>query len=177
MPITPRQPSNPALDSIILAAWAQVALGYPTLNVVLANSPPNVAGHGPIYVQAKDELLTSGIYPAGYVRGGSQTHRRISSATYDGTLPVLFDYYDAWEQRTDGLSFEQVRAQIALDLERIRSNLQENESLAIGFGDPLTVALLSCDLSTDDGILQDAAGKKLIYRRLTCHYLMLDYDA
>lgn len=177
MPITPRTPSNPALDLAVLQAWTTIALGYPTLNVNLANSPANVNGNGPIYIKKREEMLASDIWPAGYVRTAHQTHRRVSSTTYDGTLAVILDYCDVWEPRTDGLTYEQVRDLIALDLERIRSNLQENEQLAVGNNNPLTVSLLTLDLSDDENVIEDQAGHKLIYRRAIFHYLLMDYDA
>jgi hypothetical protein len=174
MPVTLRGIPNPSTDTAILTALATVLPGYPTPNTLLAASSASQTGAEVVYVQREFDLLNTAVYPAVLLMAGRQTHKRKSDRTYDGSFVAIVDYYDAWEQRTD--EFDTIRANINTDLFRMEANVMENESLAVGAQQPLTVSALSFDFSPYEGFFRTFNGVELIYRRMTILFNVLEFD-
>jgi hypothetical protein len=168
-----RSPSNPTRDSVVMGAMALVAPGYPTPNTAIALNSSDGTGVSVIYVEREYDLLNNGVFPAVLIQAGTQGYTRMSRSTYNGQLTVLLDYYDRYDQRPT--EFDVIRASIRDDLELIKSNLEANETLVVS-NVALTVSLLHSTLSPYAGILRDFNTLKLVYRRLSITYNLLDYD-
>lgn len=122
MPLRPAD--NPNTDLVVMQAMAQVACQGTgsTQNTVVA--PANV------YVQSEDVLqLPATVFPLLHLESLDLVEECIGEE-YAGTLQVRATYYDRWDTQT--LTMDQVWANIALDVERVKSNLMDNQSLAVG---------------------------------------------
>lgn len=174
MPVTLRNPNNPTTDTKVLAALAQIVPGYPTPNTQLAIASASQTGAELVYVQTEFAMWQTALFPAVLLSSGPQGYTRKSWRSYDGVLQAFVDYYDVWEQTTR--TFDQIRADIAADLERIKANVESNDSLTIG-GAAMTVSAPKMSLSPYEGnFFRNEAGREFIYRRLAINFLLLDFD-
>lgn len=168
-----RSPNNPTTDVVVMNAMVPILLGYPTNNTHLATVPASSSGLGPVYVQTEYELFL-GKFPALLLTAGKQQFRRVSRSTFMGSLVVLCDYYDRWDQNPATL--ETVRANIAVDLERMKANIESNPTLAQN-NTGYTLDNVQLELSDYSAIERTEQGKTYLYRRLTCHFVVLPYDS
>ena len=176
MPVILRNPNNPAPDSQVLAAFKVVVPGFPTPNTRIAASSVSQNGSEQIFIQSKFAMFQAGLFPAVLLSAAAQHYTRMSRATYDGALTVNIDYYDNWT--TSGLTNDQTLAAIAADLERIKANIEDNDSLtAQTFGNSaLVISIPSFSLSPYDGTIHTDAGSQWVWRRLTASLFLLPYD-
>ena len=169
-----RSPNNAAnTDVQVMSSIKTVCLGIPP-NTALALNSTDGTGLAQTYVQREYDMLNNGVFPAVLIQAGTQGFTRMSNATYAGQFTAVLDYYDRYDETNS--EFDDIRAALALDLERMKSNLESNDSLAVG-GAAHAVSLLKSTLSPYAGILRDYNGIKLVYRRLMLVYNTLDYDA
>lgn len=173
MPIILRGPNNPIVDTAILTAVKTVAVGYPTPNTQLAIVSASQTGAEQVYVQAEFTMFQNGVFPALLLSSGQQAYTRASQRNYDGTLQAYADYYDVWAETTRTL--DQIRADVATDLERIKANIESNDSLTIG-NTALTISAPRMSLSPYEGMFKTYGSVTYIWRRLAMSFLILPYD-
>lgn len=77
-------------------------------------------------------------YPVIVLEDGDQTTRHAAWRTWQDTLLVKMCYVDRWDTQTNTMSV--IRAQIKADLQRIKSNIQDNSNLVVS-GTPNNVNL------------------------------------
>jgi hypothetical protein len=188
MTVALRSPNNPNWDYAIMQAARQVCVGYPNPNTSLGQS-----GYERVFIRSEVQMFDSGLSPAILLHAGRQQTKRSSQRTYNGMLDIYLDYYQRWNQASK--TFDQIRADAASDLELMKSNLETNDSLTIG-PNPNAESMPQAELDDDRGrfvvynsqnqfaqqiggpVVLDSANLMLyMYRRLTCHFNLLDYDA
>ena len=173
-----RSPNILGDDLTLIQAMRVVLVGYPTPNTQLAAGSADGTGlsatDNRVYIRDK-AALAAGSFPAVNLRAGTQHRRRNSRSTYTGTITLIADYYDRWTTTPETQA--QVRANIALDLERMAANLESNDTLTLG-ASLYVVTLEDLSLSDDNGIFDDQLlqGERAIYRSLTAIYCVLPYD-
>lgn len=164
-----RTANTPNTDIVVLNAIKAIIAP----NTALAQNSSDGLGLSQIFVQREFDMLNAGIFPAVLLMAGAQTYQRQSRSTFDGTFTAILDYYDRWDQHPD--EFDDIRTAIALDLERMKSNIESQDSLATN-GIAIAISLLRETLSPYEGIFRDYNTIKLVYRRLTLTFNVLDYD-
>lgn len=129
-----------------------------------------------VYIQNRTLLQTSA-FPAILITAGEQEYSRTSLHEYIGVLPIKIHYYDKWEQKL-GVTIDQVWANIAADLEIVKSTLESNESL-VYLGNSYAVSLPRTRLTPYEAQLWDRsfADVPILYRTLTATYNVLPYYA
>lgn len=164
----PLRSPNAITDITLLGAFKTVLLGYPSLNTAIG-----INGN-PVYLQHAGDMLSASIFPALLLKTGAQNYERSSRSTWMGQIDLVAEYYDRWDQRPD--EFDDIFAALALDLERMKANIESNESLAQNN----TAYAASCYrhvLTPYDPILRDEAGMKLVARYYTASFHLLPYDS
>jgi hypothetical protein len=162
----PLRTPNALTDIVVATALKNVLLGYPS-----TNTNAGINGY-PVYVEREGDLL-KGQFPAILISVGTQDYQRSSRATWMGQAEFTVDYYDRWDQRPD--EFDVIFANLALDLERMKANVEDNEALAQN-NTMYAVSAYKHVLSPYQGILRDEGGMKLVYRRYTVGFHLLPYD-
>jgi hypothetical protein len=105
---------------------------------------------------------------------GQQIHTPEGQFAYGGTLDIDVNYYSKWSGLFDE-TLDAIYADIAADLERMKSNIQENDATEYG-GTNHTIGLAKVTLSSYDGQLDDALpGLSLIKRVMTLSYNIMPY--
>lgn len=162
-----RTPNNPNTDAVTMNALIAILKGYPTANTAAG------LNSFPFYVQRENDLL-NGPMPAILLWPGRQKYTRSGMRQWQGELTVDVDYYDDWTQRPDQL--DDIRAAVAADLERMKANVESNESLAQN-NTMYAISAHDHELSPYEGVTREEHGRKLIYRRYTVSFHLLPYDA
>ena len=169
-----RTPNDPNYGAPLLTDLGTILIGSPAINTVLGAVPASAAtGKGPVYVQREYDLYR-GNFPALLLSAGPQTYSRSSRSTWQGTFTAYADYYDRWDEQ--GAEMDDIRVAIDLDLERMKANIESNESLQIGVS-ARTISMYQTMLSPYEGMIKAIAGMTYIYRRLTLSFHKLPYDS
>jgi hypothetical protein len=159
-----RTPNNPNTDIVILTAMANIMLGNPQNTVVSAGS---------VYIQSKWKMML-GAFPAIHMNVGKTIFTRNSQRTYMAVYNVQIQYYDRWDQQPS--TFDQIRSNIAVDLERIKANIESNDSLTYGTT-AYAVSIPRFELSAYSTELDTRLpGASLVSRTLTAFVNVLPYD-
>lgn len=162
--------SNPNTDIVILTALGNVLLPgtrLATLQAVVTPMPK------PFYVQDVFEM-SKGMFPAIHLSSGSQSHHRISTNHYEGELLAIVTYYDKWTSQTK--TNDAIRANIAADLEIMKSNVSKNESLMYN-NVAYSVSIPRITLSPYKGEFEEnVAPLKLVYRTMELEISIPPYD-
>jgi hypothetical protein len=125
-----RNPNNPTTDTVILGALSQVLIGSPP-NTRLSVVDPSGGGANQVVIQKRGKLLEAGlIFPLVHLSSGVQSYIRVYGMGYEGSLEGILEYYDVWEPQSAN-SIDDVRANIAADLERVKANIEDNDSLTV----------------------------------------------
>jgi hypothetical protein len=181
MTVTLRTPNNPDTDDVILDILKNV------MHVNLAMQPctylaqisPSQTGLELTYVQNKYQMalnLTAAIPYAVHLSSGKQGYSKEGAGlrTYIGALTLLIEYCARWDENPE--SIDTIRKTVAADLERIKANLESNDSMAYQ-GAAYTVSIPSLQLSDYKGTLNyDFPGLTLVERTLTMQANVLPYD-
>ncbi len=176
MPYTLRQPNNPNTDVVVLGVIKNLLAVDPVTgqpNTQLGINQANL-GKDLIYIQNKYQM-SQGAFPAVHLSSGTQRYAKDSRSTWLGLVNVIVEYYDRWDKRPD--TIETIRAQIAADLERMKANLEDNNSLAWQ-GSAYAISLSTIELSPYKGSIDEQfPGLVLIRRSMTVPVNLLPYDA
>lgn len=181
MPVTLRQPNNPNTDTAILGVLRNVLhlnlAGQPC--TYLAQLSTSQTGLELTYVQNKYQMalgMTAAIPYAVHLSSGKQTYSKEGAGlrTYIGAFTFMIEYCARWDEQP--ASIDSIRATIAADLERIKANIESNDSLAYQ-GQAYSVSIPSMQLSDYRGTLNaDFPGLTLVERTLTGIANVLPYD-
>ena len=169
-----RSDNNNNDEVSLLTAIRLVALGYPTPNTALALNSVSGTGMEVAYIQREYDMISTGTFPALLLQAGAQGAGRMSQHTFAGQFTAILDLYNRYDAAAT--EFDAIRADLALDLNRMRSNIETNDSLATN-GAALTVSLVKYTLSPYEGIMRNIGNLQFIYRRLILTFNTLDYDA
>lgn len=177
-----RTANNPTTDVVILGVLASVMLndvttGLPNTQIGLNQSLLSAQRGKPVslvFIQNKYQM-SLGNFPAIHLSAGPQSYRKNSLRTYMGQMTAIIEYYDRWDQQPN--TIDAVRAGIAPDLERIKANIEENDSLVYQ-GQANAISVPQMSLSPYKGEFDfQFEGKVLVYRTLTLSINILPYDA
>jgi hypothetical protein len=162
--------SNPNTDIVVLNALGNVLLA----GTRMATLQAAISGATKFYVQQKFALTQGKQFPALHLSSGSQSYHRISTNHYEGTLLAIVEYYDKWTSQSSQL--DTIRANIAADLEIMKSNVSKNENLVYN-NVSYAVSIPRITLSPYKGeIDESAAPLKLIYRTMELDISIPPYD-
>lgn len=191
MPVTLRQANNPNVDNVILATLRSVMhlnlAGQPCTYLASIDpgnpnaTPPLPAqtGLSLTYIQNKYQMalgMTLAVPYAVHLSSGKQSYSKDGCGlrTYDGQMMAIIEYCGRWDNQPS--SIDTIRATIAADLERIKANLESNDSLQYG-GAAYAISVPSMQLSDYKGTLNgDYPGLTLVERTLTVLVNVLPYD-
>ena len=176
-----RTPNNPTTDDVILNVLRNVM--HVNLSgqycTYLASIDPAQTGLAQTFVQSKYQMalgMTAAIPYAINLSSGRQGYSKPGAGlrTYIGSLVAICEYCGRWDENP--ASIDSIRATIAADLERIKANLESNDSMAYQ-GAAYTIAIPSMTLSPYQGTLNaEYAGLTLVERTLTMTFEILPYD-
>jgi len=166
-------PYNPNLDTVILNAMASVLIGSPP-NTRLSLIDTATGGLAQVVVQKRSFLLTpTAVFPLVHLTSGIQRYNRVFGMGYEGTLESILEYYDRW----DGQSalIDDIRANIATDLERMKANIEHNDALTVG-ATTHTMNTTQFSLSPYEGVETAYFGQVLVHRTMRMTHNLLPYD-
>ncbi|MDE3097719.1 MAG: hypothetical protein KGK07_17165 [Chloroflexota bacterium] len=180
-----RTPNNPTTDVVILTALAPVALGLWSAGGVAGSANTQLAvasaaqggvttGADRVYIQTEYQMIVANLFPCVLLSGAQQATVRQSWRAYDGQFVANVDYFDEWP--ASATTYDAKRAAIAADLERIKANIESNDSLTQN-GQYYTISALRFTLSPYEGMLKSYDAITLVYRRLAVVFNVLPYDA
>lgn len=180
MPVSLRQPNNPTPDLVLLNALV-VILNTDTqgnYNTQLAQSSQSGTGKELMFVQNKYKMslsLTPASPYAVHLSSGKQSYHYAGGPRWRGGMyEALVQYYARWD--TQPSSIDAIRAYLAADLERMKANIERNDSLASG-GVAYAVSVPTIGLSDYKGQFDETfSGLTLIYRTMTLTIDILPYD-
>lgn len=174
-----RNPNNPNIDATILTTLASVMhlnlAGQPC--TYLAQISPDQTGQQLTYIQNKYKMafaMNAQLPYAIHLSSGKQSYTKDGARTYDGQMMAIIEYCGRWDEQPS--SIDTIRAVIATDLERIKANLESNDSLSYG-GTAYAISVPSMQLSDYKGTLNgEFPGLTLVERVLTVMINILPYD-
>jgi hypothetical protein len=176
-----RTSNNPNTDDVILNVLRNVM----HLNLAgqactyLAQISTSQTGLELTYVQNKYKMalgMTAAIPYAVHLSSGKQGYSKQGAGlrTYIGSLVCLVEYCARWDEQQS--SIDAIRKTIAADLERIKANLESNDSMAYQ-GQAYTISIPSMTLSDYKGTLNyEFPGLTLVERVLPITVEILPYD-
>ena len=186
-----REPNNPTTDIVILNVLRNVMHftleGYPSTYLASidpgdATANPPLAPHTGLsltYVQNKYKMalgMTAALPYAIHLSSGKQGYSKQGAGlrTYIGSLVCIIEYCARWDENP--ASIDAIRRTIAADLERIRANIESNDSLQYNNA-AFAVSVPSMTLSPYEGSLNATfPGLILVERTLTVSVEILPYD-
>ncbi len=191
MPVTLRSPNAPFVDKDILGVLRNVMhlnLAAQPCTYLASIDPGDATASPPLapltglsltYIQNKYQMalkMTAALPYAVHLSSGKQGYSKQGAGlrTYIGSLVCLVTYCGRWDENP--ASIDSIRATIAADLERIRANLESNDSMAYQ-GQAYTVSIPSIALSPYEGTLNATfPGLVLVERTLSMVAEILPYD-
>lgn len=176
-----RSPNNPTTDAVILNVLAQLLPNDPQTGqpntVIGTNQIPLITQQDPtplMYIESKYKM-SLGQFPAVHLSSGGQKYAKNSRSSYVGQYVAIVEYYDRWDKQPN--TIDQIRANIAADLERMKANIEDNDSLAYN-SLAYATAIPSMTLSEYKGEIDEQfPGLTLVVRTLTLTINILPYDA
>lgn len=169
---TPRIPNNPVTSKILLGAVRNVIATGTALCNIPSGDPTGVA-----QIQVRSRYaVAKGAFPAVNLTTGVQKFARTSSHMYAGMVVVNVGYYNRWLEN-DQQTMDQIIQDMEDDLERIRANLESNETLAMGAVE-YAVSIPGFSVTADKGE-QDLTfpSTPMLYRTLMATINILEYLA
>lgn len=168
-----RGTNNPNTDIAIMGVLQNIL----PISTQLAATSTSGTGTELIFIQNKylmSQAITAEIPVAVNLLSGHQTYKRLSQRTYDGMVDITVDYYSRWNDQNTLI--DTVWANIASDLERMKSNVESNDSLAYG-GQNYAIGIPTITLSPYEGeIDRTFVGLTLIHRWMLLGVNILPYD-
>lgn len=165
-----RSSNNSNTDLVIMGVLKNIL----PANTQLAAGSTSGTGAEQVYIQSK-YAMSLGNFPALHLSAGIQTYSKNSLRTYDGTVTIIAEYYDRWDRQDN--TIDAIRANIALDLERMKANVETNDSLEWG-NQAYAISVPTIMLSPYNGELDTQfPGFTLVYRTMTLVINILPYDA
>jgi hypothetical protein len=181
-----RTSNNPNTDDVILNVMRNVMhlnlAGQPCTylaSIDPGGNDPAQTGLNLTYVQNKYKMalgMTAAIPYAVHLSSGKQGYSKQGAGlrTYIGSLVCLIEYCARWDEQQS--SIDAIRKTIAADLERIKANLESNDSMAYQ-GQAYTISIPSMTLSDYKGTLNyEFPGLTLVERVLPITVEILPYD-
>lgn len=168
-----RTANNPNTDLVVMTAIKNVMAP----NTQLAATSASGLGLELIFIQDKYAMMLgmNVNYPiAVNMMSKGQSYHRSSQRTYTGLVDVAIDYYSRWDEQDS--TIDAIWASIALDLERIKANIESNDSLMYGQTN-YAISVPSLYLTEYEGEYDKTfPGLTLIHRMLTLKVNVLPYD-
>lgn len=165
--------NNPLAESALLPALAAILLS----GTQLAAGSSSGTGAELLYIQSKYAML-QGPFPAMLLATGQQSYSRNSRSSYTGKIAVGCEYYDRWDKQL--FTIDTIRQDIALDLERVKANIETFLRINRGFvvsSVTYPVSLISAEMTGYTKALDtDVVGAVLGYRCLTVTFGILPYS-
>jgi hypothetical protein len=163
--------SNPNTDIVILTALGNVLLANTRLATLQAAVSPTPM---PFYVQQKFKM-SQGMFPALHLSSGIQSYNRLSTNHYGGNLLAIVEYYDKWTSQA--ATNDAIRANIAADLEIMKSNAGKNEDLVfLNVSRSTSIPRMTLSPYRGEFDEETVPGQKLIYRTLELSISIPPYD-
>lgn len=165
-------PVNPNVAATVLAAVkATIVPG-----TQLAAGSADGTGLAQVYLNDKS-AMARGAFPAVNLASGKESTKQQSRSTYVGSLEVVLSYYDRWDSRVTTL--DAVYQNISLDILRMYSNLEDNDTLVYQNGVTVqTIASYVLSKYYGDEIDHTSVpAYVLVKRTLTCTCSIPPYDA
>jgi hypothetical protein len=181
MPVTLRTPNNPDTDVAILNVLKNVMHVNLALQpcTYLAQISTSQTGLELTYIQNKYQMalgMTATLPYGVHLSSGKQGYSKEGAGlrTYIGQLTCIIEYCARWDDQQS--SIDSIRKTIAADLERIKANLESNDSMAYQ-GTAYSISIPSMQLGDYKGTLNyDYPGLTLVERTLTMTANILPYD-
>ncbi len=179
MPITLRTANNPNTDVQIFAILASCLNQFQGVyNTYLAQISVSQTAAELCFIQNKYKLsqsISAAIPYAVHIASGPQRYMYSGGPrNRAGTLTAIIEYCGRWD--TQASSVDTIRATIAADLERMKANLENNDSLNFG-GQAYVWSMPSIALSEYKGELDTQfTGMTLIQRVMTINMQILPFD-
>lgn len=168
-----RTPNNPNTDVVIMGVIKSVL----PANTQLAATSLSGNGSELIFIQDKYamSLGMNATYPiAVNIISGNQSYFRASQRTYSGILGIEINYYSRWDEQDNTIDL--IWKGIATDLERMKANIESNDSLVYG-GANYAISVPSIHLSSYEGEYDRTfPGLTLVYRTMSLTVNALPYD-
>ncbi len=162
--------NNPATDVVAMAALKQVIVP----NTQLALGSSDSTGLSRVYINTVYPLSIAD-FPSVLISSKPQTYTQCSRSTYNGLVDISIAYYDRWDKQPQTL--DQVYANVALDLERMRANIESNDRAVIG-GFTAIERIQRIIVSPYYGELDHSIPDvPLVVRTLTLRCVLPEYDA
>jgi hypothetical protein len=182
--MTLRTSNNPNTDAIVLTALVPIVLGLygadgvsqsanTQLAVASAAQGGDPTGADRVYVQQEYTMVNNNRFPAVLLSAGQQAYVRQSQRSFDGQMVANVDYYATWPESNN--TYDTIRANVAADLERIKSNIESNDSLTQG-GQNYTISTVKYTLAPYEGTLKQYGASVFVMRRLAIVFNLLPYD-
>lgn len=163
--------SNPNTDIVILNALGPILLPNTRLAALQAAVSPTPT---PFYVQEKFEM-SKGMFPALHLSSGQQSYIRKSTNHYEGVLLAIIEYYDKWTSQPS--QHDAIRANIAADLEVMKSNVSKNEDLVYNnVAHSTSIPRITLSPYRGEFDTETIPGQKLIYRTMELSISIPPYD-
>lgn len=163
--------ANPNTDSVILNALGNILLPNTRLASLQAAVSPTPM---PFYVQQKFKM-SQGMFPALHLWAGIQSYKRLSTNHYDGVLLAIVEYYDKWTSQPS--QHDVIRANIAADLEIMKSNAGKNEDLVfLNVNRSTSIPRMTLSPYRGEFDEETVPGQKLIYQTLELSISIPPYD-
>ncbi|GAC1471385.1 MAG: hypothetical protein PVSMB5_19970 [Ktedonobacteraceae bacterium] len=180
MPVQLRQPNNPYTDEVILGILRNVihnnAAGQPC--TYLAQISASQTGLELTFIDNKYQMIlgmNAQIPYALHLSSDKQPYEKCGARTYEGGLTAIVEYCGRWDENP--ASIDNIRRVIAADLERIKANIEDNDSLQFGNA-AVAISVTRFQLSPYKGTLNaEYPGLILVERILTLGINILPYDA
>lgn len=172
-----RQINNPTPDNTILNVLKALLPNDPTTglpNTVIGQEQTSL-NTDQVYVE-EEFKLSQGNFPAVLLSSGPQNYTKMGGPHMQGGLyEVIVEYYDRWDQQQTPI--DDIRSSINADLERMKANIEDNDSLAYQ-GKNYAVSIPHKSLSPYKGEIDESVlGLKLVKRTMTLSINILPYDA
>jgi hypothetical protein len=170
-------PNNPNTDHVILGVLKSLILNDPHSgqpNTILGQNQVSL-NTSLIYIESK-YAMSQGPFPALHLSSGHQDyHYAGGPRTYGGVLEAIIEYCDRWDLQAS--TIDQIRANIASDLERMKANIETNDSLAYQ-GQNYAISIPRITLSPYMGEFDTQfPGLTLVCRTMSLTINILPYDA
>lgn len=163
-------PNNPETDVVALAVLKQVIVP----NTQLALGSSDGTGLTQVYINNLYALST-GSFPAVHLSSERQVYAPRSRSTYTGMVNLHVDYYDHWDSQS--ATIDSQYAALSLDLERMKANVESNDTLAFQGTNALETVIKIALSPYSPEIDTKFPGLLLLFRTMTLSCRLPEYDA
>lgn len=174
-----RTPNNPNTDNAILTVLKALIANDPATGQSNTIIGQNLVTLGPgkdlIWIESKYKM-SQGDFPAIHLSSGHQIYSKVGGPhMYGGLYQAELEYYDRWDLQPT--TIDDIRKNIAADLERIKANLEDNTSLVLN-QQPHAFGIPKMQLSPYKGSFDTQfPGMTLVFRTLSLTIDILPYES